>query len=123
MKAKLEETNEKVLKQSVLTLVRLLYPIAPHMSEELWRLSGSSESLIDLPWIDWDEQYIKSDQVNIVVQVNGKLRSQILMNPDTDKEEIENIARQDERVRAHIDGKEVRKVIVVPNKLVNFVVG
>ena len=115
-----DDNDKKVLKQSVLSIVRLLYPIAPHISEELWRLSGNEGSLVDLPWIEWDEEHIKSDQVNIVVQVNGKLRSQILMNPGTGKEEIEELARRDEKVKAHIEGKEVRKVIVVPNKLVNF---
>ena len=116
------DNDKKVLKQSVLAIVRLLYPIAPHISEELWNLSGKSTSLIDLPWIEWDEDHIKSDQVNIVVQVNGKLRSQILMNPGLSKEDIEINARGDEKVLAHIEGREIRKVIVVPDKLVNFVV-
>jgi len=116
------DNDKKVLKQSVLTIVRLLYPIAPHISEELWNLSGKGDSLVDLPWIEWDEDHIQSDQVNIVVQVNGKLRAQILMNPGTGKEEIEKLARNDVKVQVHIEGKEIRKVIVVPNKLINFVV-
>lgn len=117
------DNDKKVYIQSVLTIVRLLYPIAPHISEELWKLSGKEESLIDLPWIEWDEEHIKSDQVNIIVQVNGKLRSQILMNPGISKEDIEQTARNDKKVQAHLEGKEIRKVIVVPDKLVNFVVG
>jgi len=117
------ENDRRVLKFSVLTIMRLLYPIAPHISEELWKVSGKSGSLVDLPWIEWDEDYIQSDQVNIVVQVNGKLRSQILMNPGSSNEDIENAARGDEKIKSYIEGKEIRKVIVVPNKLVNFVVG
>jgi leucyl-tRNA synthetase len=111
-----------VLRESVEAIVRLLYPIAPHISEELWESLGYKETLVDKPWIEWDRGIVGSAEITIVIQVNGKVRSQILMDPDSTEEEMKQAAFSDERVKNYTAGKEIRKVIVVPKKLVNIVV-
>ncbi len=111
-----------VLKESVEAIVCLLYPMAPHISEELWESLGHSESLVDKPWLEWDRELVGSAQITIVIQVNGKVRSQILMDPDSDEEEIKQAAFSDERVKSYIAGKEIKKIIIVPKKLINIVV-
>lgn len=111
-----------VLRESVETIVRLLYPMAPHISEELWETLGHGESLVDKPWIEWDREIVGSAEVIIVIQVNGRVRSQVLMDPDSTEEEVRQAAFSDERVQNYIAGREIKKVIVVPKKLVNIVV-
>ncbi|MER3446182.1 MAG: leucine--tRNA ligase [Candidatus Dadabacteria bacterium] len=111
-----------ILRESVEAIVRLLYPMAPHISEELWESLGHAESLVDKPWMEWDREIVGSAEMTIVIQVNGKVRSQVLMDPDSDEEEIKQAAFSDERVKSYIAGKEIKRVIVVPKKLVNIVV-
>ena len=116
------DSDNAIISKSVVVLVRLLYPFAPHIAEELWEKLGNSETLIDLEWIKWDESLIQSDEINIIVQVNGKLRSQIMMKPDSNKEEMESAALSDKKILTYIEGKEIKKIIVVPKKLVNIVI-
>ena len=116
------DSDNAIISKSVVALVRLLYPFAPHIAEELWEKLGNSETLIDLEWIKWDESLIQSDEINIIVQVNGKLRSQIMMKPDSNKEEMESAALSDKKILTYIEGKEIKKIIVVPKKLVNIVI-
>jgi leucyl-tRNA synthetase len=103
-------------------MVRLLYPMAPHFAEELWQQMGFSDSLVDRKWIEWDSNFIESDEVSIVIQVNGKVRSQLVVDSDSDQEKVKEAALADSKVKSYIEGKEIRKVIVVPKKLVNIVV-
>jgi leucyl-tRNA synthetase len=103
-------------------LVRLLAPFAPHLAEELWSRFGHKESIAYAAWPAWDPARVIEDQVTIAVQVNGKLRATIELPPGTPKEDAQRAAETDERVRRYLDDAEVRKVIVVPDKLVNFVV-
>ncbi len=111
-----------VLKESIEAMARLLYPMAPHVAEELWENLGYAESLVEKPWLPWNKELISSASINVVVQVNGKVRSQIAMDPDSDQEQMKEAAFSDEKVIKHLSGKEPRKVIVVPKKLVNIVV-
>jgi len=105
------------------TLVLILSPFAPHATEELWLALGHSETLAYQPWPQFDEALTKSDQVEIPIQVNGKLRARIMVPADIDDESLKKLALADERVRPFIEGKQIKKVIVVPKKLVNIVVG
>ncbi|MGH7799940.1 MAG: leucine--tRNA ligase [Thermodesulfobacteriota bacterium] len=115
--------NEKAaLREAIETIVRLLYPFAPHIAEELWEALGYEETLVDKPWIEWDKEIVGSAAVIVVLQVNGKVRSQVFMDPDTTDEEMKQAAFSDERVKSYIAGKEIKKVVVVPKKLVNIVV-
>jgi leucyl-tRNA synthetase len=115
------EDDILVLKESVEAMVRLLYPMAPHIAEELWGFLGYQESLVDKPWIEWDKGIVESAEITIVLQVNGRVRSQVLMDPDSTEEEIKQAAFSDEKVKNYIAGKEIKKVVVVPKKLVNIV--
>lgn len=103
-------------------LVQLLAPIAPHMMEELWSKFGHNESISYAKWPTYDESKLVSDTVEIIVQVNGKLRDKLEVATDTDKAKLEELARNDEKVQKFIDGKNIVKVIVIPNKIVNIVV-
>lgn len=108
---------------AVEALVRLLNPIAPHVAEELWHKLGHTTFLADTDWPTWDEGALKVDAIEMPVQVNGKLRGKVRVPVDADNAAIEQLAKQDENVAEHLAGKTIRKVIVVPKKLINLVVG
>ncbi|CAJ1181312.1 Leucine--tRNA ligase [Companilactobacillus paralimentarius] len=103
-------------------LVQLLAPIAPHMMEELWSKFGHTDSISYAKWPTYDEAKLVSDTVEIIVQVNGKLRDKVEVANGTSKEDLEKLATTDEKIQKFIDGKKVVKVIVIPNKIVNIVV-
>jgi leucyl-tRNA synthetase len=101
--------------------VKLLSPICPHIAEELWAKLGHSESISYEAWPAYDEAKLVEDEVEIVVQVNGKVRAKLSISAQASKEQMEQIAMADESVQEQIEGKTVRKVIAVPGKLVNIV--
>jgi leucyl-tRNA synthetase len=118
-------TPQAVRPRSVLkTFALLLSPFAPHLAEELWRAVGGNApgSLAYEPWPTYDETLLVADEVEIPVQINGKLRAKLMVATGTDKATLEKIALADEKVRALLEGKTIKKVIVVPGKLVNIVV-
>lgn len=102
-------------------LLRCLNPFAPHITEEINSGLGQDTMLCEQSWPEYDESYLVEDEVEIVVQVNGKLRGKIRVATGAPKEEIESLAQQDANVRQHTEGKTVRKIIVVPGRLVNIV--
>ena len=105
----------------ILTL--LVSPFAPHLAEELWeRLGLGSDTLAYEAWPEFDPDLARAELVQIVVQINGKVRSKFEVEPDTPKDELERMALGDETVVRHLEGKTPRKVIVVPGRLVNLVV-
>ncbi len=103
------------------TAVSLIQPYVPHVAEELWSVLGR-ERLWQQPWPEADEAMLERETLEVVVQVNGKLRDRLQVPAATPEDEIVALARASERVQAHLDGGEPRKTIVVPGKLVNFVV-
>jgi hypothetical protein len=105
------------------TFVLLLSPFAPHLAEELWHALGHTDTLAYEPWPTFDPALTKAEEVEVPVQINGKLRTRILVPPDIDKTTLEKTALADEKVKALLEGKQVKKLIVVPGKLVNVVVG
>jgi leucyl-tRNA synthetase len=109
-------------KVSIETLLQLLAPYAPHMTEELWQELGHQDSIHTSQWPEWDEQYLVADSVTIVVQINGKVRSQISVSTDSSEADIVGAAKADSKVAAYLDGKSIRKTIFVPGKLVSFVI-
>jgi leucyl-tRNA synthetase len=110
-----------LVRDGLSVLLRLLAPIAPHITHVLWRELGFEGVVIDAPWPEVDEGALAQDEIELVVQVNGKLRDKIMVPAQADKSAVEQIALASENVTRHIDGKTVRKVIVVPGKLVNVV--
>ncbi|MBD6797526.1 leucine--tRNA ligase [Staphylococcus aureus] len=112
---------DEVYKPYIEGFVKMLAPIAPHIGEELWSKLGHEESITYQPWPTYDEALLVDDEVEIVVQVNGKLRAKIKIAKDTSKEELQEIALSNDNVKASIEGKDIMKVIAVPQKLVNIV--
>lgn len=101
--------------------VQLLAPIAPHIGEELWAILVNEQDLSYAPWPTYDETALIEDEVEVVFQINGKVRAKASVARDLSKEELEKTAMDDESIKEQLEGKTIRKVIVVPNKLVNIV--
>ncbi len=104
------------------SFVRLLAPFAPHISEELWQQLGNQTSVHTSEWPDYNETYLTSATITVVVQVNGKLRSQLALPADVSEEVAVQAAQTDEKVIASLGGRQIRKVVYVPGRLVNLVV-
>ncbi len=114
--------NSPVYREGVETLILLLAPFAPHISEELWHKLGNSESVHLANWLTIDEEALTVDEITLVIQIKGKTRGTITAPASASKEELEAIALASDIAQKYITDKEIKKVIVVPNKLVNFVV-
>ncbi len=110
-------------RSSMEAFVLLLAPMAPHIAEELWKALGHNQTLAYEPWPTFDPKWLIDDEVEIPVQVNGKVRGRVVVPADADASALEAASRADAKVAALLEGKTVRKVIAVPGKLVNFVVG
>ncbi|EAE5902736.1 leucine--tRNA ligase [Listeria monocytogenes] len=113
--------QDTIPKQYVEGFVQLLSPIAPHLAEELWEILGHTETISYVAWPTYDETKLVEDEVEIVLQVNGKVKSKITVAKSLGKEELEKIAQEDNKMKENLEGKTIRKVIVVPGKLVNIV--
>ncbi len=109
-------------KSGMETFLLLLAPLAPHLAEELWNRLGHASALAYEPWPSYDEKIAAEDQVEIVLQVNGKIRDRVTLPRGLTKEKLEEAARSNQRVKQFTDGKRIVKSIVVPDRLVNFVV-
>lgn len=116
-----DAADRAILKESLETLVILLAPFVPHVTEELWERMGKEGSVHSVQWPAYDEQALVLDEVEIAVQINGKVRDKLVVATQATREEVEKQALETERIQALITGKTVRKVIVVPGKLVNIV--
>ena len=101
--------------------IKMIAPIMPHMAEELWSQFGESDTITYQPWPTYDPKALVEDEVEMIVQVNGKVRAKIKMAKDTDRDEAQQLALANEHVKKFTDGKDIKKVIVVPNKIVNIV--
>ena len=101
--------------------VKLLSPVAPHLAEELWSRLGHEETITYEEWPVYDEAKLVDDEVEIVVQLNGKVKAKLNVPADADKEQLEELAKNNEKVKEQLEGKTIRKVIAVPGKLVNIV--
>ena len=122
---KLDDTSEQgraVTGEALDAVVRMLSPIVPHICHELWEVLGHDSALIDERWPDVDESALVQDSIELVVQVNGKLRGRITVATDASKDSIAEQALADDNVQRFVEGKDVRKTIVVPGRLVNIVV-
>ncbi|PTI67760.1 leucine--tRNA ligase [Staphylococcus succinus] len=113
--------TDEIYKPYIEGFVKMLSPIAPHISEELWSRLGHDETITYQPWPSYDESLLVDDEVEIVVQVNGKVRAKIKVSRDVSKEDMQQIALDNDIIKGEIEGKEIKKVIAVPQKLVNIV--
>jgi leucyl-tRNA synthetase len=119
---RLAGVEDEVVREGLSILLRLLSPITPHISHQLWRDLGYGEDLLTAPWPAAEEAALKRDEIELVVQINGKKRGDVRVPHDADRAAIEKIALADAGVQKHIGGQPVKKVIVVPGRLVNVVV-
>jgi len=113
---------DRVPREVAEPMALLLGPMAPHMSEELWHRLGHAELIAYQPWPTYDESQLVEDTIELPVQINGKVRAKINVAADADNATVEAVAKADEKVAAAIADKTVRKVIVVPGRMVNIVV-
>lgn len=113
--------QDKLSRSHLEGFLKLLSPVAPHVAEELWQKMGHAETISYATWPLHDETWLTEDVVEIAVQVNGKVRAKLDISKDTSKDDMEKLAMADERIQSDIEGKNVRKVIAVPGKLVNIV--
>ena len=111
-----------VMQESLELVVLMLSPITPHICHQLWQTLGHQEAVIDATWPNVDEAALKQDKIELMIQVNGKLRSKVSVAADADQEAVEVLAFADENVQKFTQGKDVRKVILVPGRLLNIVV-
>ncbi|MRZ80515.1 leucine--tRNA ligase [Paeniclostridium sordellii] len=118
----LENRNDAVIKEAIETIVTILAPFAPHIGEELWTIIGKDGSIFDISWPSYDESALVKDEVEVVVQVNGKVRGKLSVASNISREEMQEAAMNDEKIKTLVEGKTIVKVIAVPKKLVNIVV-
>jgi leucyl-tRNA synthetase len=116
------DTTMAIRQESINILLKTLSPIAPHLCHHLWQELGNTEAIINEPWPSIDKSALNQEEVQIIVQVNGKLRTKLMLTANADKAQVETQALADEKVAKFTDGKTIIKVIVVPNKLINIVV-
>jgi len=116
------DKKTSISKEEYETLVSLFAPFAPHVAEELWSILGHKESVHTASWPTYDESKLVKSEIVYAIQINGKVRSEISVSKDQDQIEIEKLALSNEAVSKWLEGKEVKKVIVVPGKVVNIVV-
>ena len=117
-----EKQDREVVSLALSALVRLLAPFAPHLGEELWRNLGNDTSVFLSRWPEWNEEKIAEQNVTIVVQVNGKIRAKFSVPAGTGDDKVKEMALSDEKIRKYIEDNEIKKVIVIKNRLVSIAV-
>ena len=122
LKAEDNFSNRDTWKFAIESLLQLLSPFAPHIADELWEQMGHDESIHLSSWPKFDDKYLISDQVTVVVQVNGKLRAQLELPAEVNEEAVTKAATENEKVKAQIEGKTIIKSIYIPGKVINLVV-
>ncbi|WP_200817683.1 leucine--tRNA ligase [Calothrix rhizosoleniae] len=115
--------DSPVYAEGIRTLVLLLAPFAPHITDELWHMLGNTNSVHSQNWLNYEPEALVADEITLVIQIMGKTRGAIQVPSSNDKATLEKYARESEVAQRYIEGKEIKKVIVVPGKLVNFVIG
>jgi len=114
--------NVRLLRYVAERFVIILSPFAPHMADELWEQLGMTGFVVQRGWPEYNVDYMKEKTVEIAIQINGKIRDRISVNPDVDEEELKEIALNREKVKLYIEGKNIKKILVVKGRLVNIVV-
>ncbi|MBI1920214.1 MAG: leucine--tRNA ligase [Geobacter sp.] len=115
--------NAAVLREAIESILLMLAPFVPHVTAELWQATGHPGTMEEHGWPSYDPEAVVDEELLIIVQVNGKLRSKVTVAADAGEDEVKAAAQADEKVIPHLEGKIIRKVIYVPGKLVNIVVG
>ena len=114
--------SQMILANSMRTLIMLLGPFMPHACEELWQMIGGKESLFRQSWLTWDQNALVQNKVEIVIQINGKLRGKVITDVDADEEKLFACAKENSQIKPWLEGRKIIKTVVVKNKLLNIVV-
>ena len=115
--------NEQVMAEAIETLILLMAPFTPHVTEELWQGMGHTDSVHHQTWPTVDEKALIAEETTVVIQINGKVRDKINLPMNMDSKEVENLVLALPKISEQLTGKDIKKVVVIPNKLVNIVVG
>ena len=118
----IDNRNEPLMARAIRDLILILSPFSPHICEEMWEALGNDKSLYKHPWPLYKEEALQKEEVEIVVQINGKVKEKIMVHSDLTPQELEEIVMKDQTVERLVEGKEIMKLITVPGKLVNIVV-
>jgi leucyl-tRNA synthetase len=118
-----EGARPAVIKGTLELLTLMLAPIAPHLSEELWQMLGHDSTLARVGWPDFNAQLAEEEQIEIIIQINGRLRGKIRVETGLSKDELSELAVNDPKIAQLLKGQRIKQIIVVPNKLVNIVIG
>jgi leucyl-tRNA synthetase len=121
VKEKSDEVSRQVMVEAIEAVVLLLSPFVPHVAEELWEALGKKSSILKNAWLEYDPKAVVEEEILIVIQVNGKVRDRITVSASLGEEEIKSVALSSDRIQTLIDGKKIKKVVLVPKKLVNIV--
>ncbi|HYD91490.1 MAG TPA: class I tRNA ligase family protein, partial [Flavobacterium sp.] len=116
------EKDEHVNREDYKKFLRILSPFAPHVTEEIWKALGEKKLLSTSSWPEWDENALKDEEIKIVVQINGKVRGEMMISAGLSEEEIKQKVLSDEMVLKYVSGKEVRKIVYVKDKLISIVI-
>jgi leucyl-tRNA synthetase len=119
----LSDNDLAVYAQACAIFPHLIYPFAPHLAEELWQKLGNERLLHESGLPNYQERFLQLDKITYVIQVNGKIRGKIEVEPDLSEEELKQLALAVDNVKRHISDKEIKKIIVVPGKMVSIAVG
>ena len=114
VKEKTDEVSRQVMVEAIEAVVLLLSPFVPHFAEELWEALGKKGSILKNAWLEYDPKAVVEDEILIVVQVNGKVRDRITVSASLGEEEIKSLALSSDRIQTLIEGKKVKKVVLVP---------
>ena len=117
-----DNVNVGLLGKATKDLILILSPFVPHICEEMWEHIGQTESVSTMRWPEFDENALVKDTVEIVVQINGKVKEKLIVDANADKQALEKIALENEKVQSMLEGKSIVKVIAVPGRLINVVV-
>ena len=117
-----EEKNLVVFKKCFSTLILLLAPCAPHFSEEIWEILGNKSSIFNTAYPVCDESALVQDEVEVAVQINSKMRTKIMVPNGLTSEQAQELIMSDEKLSAELTGKTIKKLIIVPNRLINIIV-
>jgi leucyl-tRNA synthetase len=121
VKDQVDEISMRVTREVIETITLLLSPFVPHFAEEIWEALGFTDSVIKKPWPDYDPEAVKEEEILIVIQVNGKLRDRMTIPASYGEEEVKAWALKSEKIQKLTESKEIKRVILVPKKLVNIV--
>jgi leucyl-tRNA synthetase len=116
------EKEEKIEKEIFENFLKLLAPFAPHIAEEIWQILGHKRSIFLTPWPKWDKKLAKEEIITLIIQVNGKVRDKIEVEADISEERAKELAISSQKIKKWIEGKEIKRVVFVPRKLINIVV-